>query len=385
MKLNPVPACAILATSFGFGPVSKAVTIARELRSRVPSLEIHFFGAGIDHEFAERCDAFDRLIRLDTDSRDGTQIMLQALPDYEFVVSVLNFELLSMWHAAHPPLYIVDSLAWLWPAAPRDIANAAAYFVQAYLVPVERIEEWQKLGTMVLVGPICPEVAKRSVTNGHSELLVNFSGCANPFAGPEIFEAYVDVLTDSVLRHAQRFDRVTICCNEFLSAHLRRRLLPADDRLLIGHLSHDEFLKVLSRASLLLSSPGITTTLEAEAAGTPVRFLLPQNYSQALMAELYRSALGDRSGMAFSRFSPAFAITPDLPERDGVGAVLRSLNEILHQRPSEIRSMIDDLILDGVERGSLPLPLPTGKEWRTSGQQIIVDRILNDWAYRPTI
>lgn len=50
---------AFLATSFGFGPVSKAVTIAAEIKNHTPEYELHFFGGGIDYDFAARSKIFD--------------------------------------------------------------------------------------------------------------------------------------------------------------------------------------------------------------------------------------------------------------------------------------------------------------------------------------
>jgi hypothetical protein len=376
---EPSGACALLSTSFGFGPVSKAVTIAREIRDRAPRMQIHYIGAGIDYEFAERSGRFDRLTRVDTDSREALQELVPLLREYTFVVSVLNFDLLPVWPSDHPPLYVVDSLAWLWPTPPPGLENAAAYFVQAYLVPPQRLEHWRDLARLVIVGPIRPALnTAPQRPSGTAELLVNFSGCANPFAQAHVFRDYVDVLSDAVLRHAARFQRVTICCNDYLSAYLRPRLSALRGDVVVGHLSHDDFIEALERASILLSSPGITTTLEADALAKPIRFLLPQNYSQALMAEGYRVCLGDRSGMAFSRFSPHLEIRAGLPEREGVDAVLRNLSEILERHRDDVRDMLDELITDAEQRGALQLPTPACEEWRTAGQQVIVDHVLGE-------
>jgi hypothetical protein len=339
-------------------------------------LQLHYIGAGIDYDFAERSGEFDRLFRADTDSHAVLSELMPSLREYASVVSVLNFDLLPMWPTDGAPLYVVDSLAWLWPAPPPGLENAAAYFVQAYLVPPERLADWRKVAKLVLIGPIRPELNVEVPSDRTRELLVNFSGCANPFAPPHVFEEYVDVLSDAAMEHANEFDRVTICCNDVLSAHLRRRVTERHENVVVGHLPHHAFLQALTAASVVLSSPGITTTLEADAVKRPLRFLLPQNYSQALMAERYQVRFGPGSGMAFSRFSPALEVLPGLPEIEGVDAVLRNLSEVLRTRRVEILDMVDELIADADDRGALQLPLPECDEWSTVGQRTIVDHVL---------
>jgi hydroxymethylcytosylglucuronate/cytosylglucuronate synthase len=51
-------------------------------------------------------------------------------------------------------------------------------------------------------------------------------------------------------------------------------------------LSHAEFLTALAAASILVTSPGLTTILEAGAVGIPTVLLPPQNLSQMLNTEL---------------------------------------------------------------------------------------------------
>jgi hypothetical protein len=55
-------------------------------------------------------------------------------------------------------------------------------------------------------------------------------------------------------------------------------------------LSHQEALNALSNAALVLTSPGVTATLECFQAGVATSFLPPQNYSQWLALEALRSA-----------------------------------------------------------------------------------------------
>jgi nucleoside 2-deoxyribosyltransferase len=378
--LSPVvkrEACAFLSTSFGFGPVSKAVTIAREMKRQAPHLEVHYFGAGIDYEFARKSGAFDRLLRIDVDKSEVLSSFVPLLKTYKYVVSVINLDILKAWPSDHPPLYLVDSLAWLWPELPPGVNNAKAYFVQSYLMPEQRAQNWREACSLVLVGPIRPDMSHfRQPDVTRKKLLVNFSGCANPFAPPTLFERYVEVLARAIVDQAGSFEEITFCCNEKLSDYLMQ-LLGDSVSASASYLSHDKFLEALAGSSAVLTSPGITTTLEASALGKPTRFLLPQNYSQALMSEHYRTVLGDRSGMAFSRFASSLAVPADLPEEEGVSRVISSLDEILGNRQEQVHEMISELLADQASEGPLDLPLPHGEEWSSLGQRTIVEYVLS--------
>jgi hypothetical protein len=367
-----------VATSFGFGPVSKAVSIALEMKIQAPDFETHYFGAGIGYDYAEKSNAFDSLINVDVDQHETLVALLPQLASYGAVFSVLNLEILPLWRSDMPALYFVDSLAWMWPSLPAGIENVATYFVQDYLLSPDRIHDWSLACPLVLVAPI------ESVSNTRLEappgkrdrLLVNFSGCANPFAPPGLYEKYALVLASSIFSEAGHdFEEIVFCCNEKLAEYLRRNL-GATPFVQVGHYAHEEFLSLLVSSSLVLSAPGITSTLEALAAQTPLGFLLPQNDSQALMSERYRLLLGEESCMAFSRFGPEFDFTPFLPHEESVATALRLLQRILDTREPEIRSMIRGLMSLPASYDIANLRDNITSRWSASGQQIIVSHCL---------
>ena len=369
---------AFLSTAFGFGPVSKAVTIASRLRERRPDIETHFFGKGIDRDFALKANAFDRVFSIDVDCPQVLRDLVPQLKTYEHVVSVLNLTLLSYWGDDLPPLHLVDSLAWMWPRLPPGIEKVRTYFVQEYLVETNRLGQWSDETRLRSVGPITLANGERlgSPQVDSSLLLVNFSGCANPFSDGEIYSRYVRLLSEVIVHAARdRYSKVVMCCREELLRHIDRSGAPGVD-VMVGHFSPAEFREFLAGARLVVTAPGITTTLEAIALDKPLRFLLPQNYSQALISETYRKVLPESCSMAFSRFGPQFLLGGNMDERVGIQLCMQYLDEILTRHESEVHRMLNELFTDdSIDTVQLLRMSAMGGSHRP-GQDEILDELL---------
>lgn len=377
-KPEPRPRYAFLSTSFGFGPVSKAVTIAHELRERVPHAALHFFGSRIDYDFASKSRVFDRIFKIDVDDRESLEQLVPQFSTYAGVFSALNLDILPLWKPSLPPLYLVDSLAWMWAQPPAGIDRVAGYFIQDYLVPPDRLEEYRQRAPVHLVPPIQATGFRKSGVQRPRgpQLLVNFSGCATPFKNDDLLETYARVLMEAILEEGrERFESIVFCSNEALA----RRLAPALDGVhmaRVGHFPHDEFLQLLAQSERVLTSPGITTTVEALALGVPLCFLPPQNYSQALLGERNRKLLGDPPTMALSRFGPDFHVEPNMEEAAGVALVASHLRRVLQTHRPEIHEMVRGLLDTPREHVLEKLRTNISQPWQDSGQKVIVDHVL---------
>jgi len=383
MKNNQSSTWAFIATSFGFGPISKAVCVAKEFKSRDPDCTVHFFGAGIDYDFAKKAQVFDKIFRFEVDKIEILRKLIPTLCQYSAVLSILNLDLLNLWKTEYCPLFFIDSLAWMWPNLPEGIQYVSTYFVQDYLVSRERLQQWGEKVNLKLVAPI--EAA--SVLNfsdsdlrekqPRSQLLVNFSGCYNPYTDSTFFRDYVQILTSIILDAVQgRYEAIFFCCNEEMSDYLREKY-GTRPGIRIGHFEHSDFLHLLASSERVLSTPGITTTLEAMALDIPIGFLLPQNYSQVLMSEGYSSILGDQTCMALSRFGSKFHIDPALPESEGVRLAVSNLALILSEHQTQIRSFIDDLLKVTKEDVLTRLKENIHHQWDEPGQKSIAQHCLN--------
>lgn len=376
------PSFAFVSTSFGFGPASKAVALARELKRRDPAVRADFMGVGVDHDFARKSEVFDRVVKVDVDDPDVLKMLVPHLMQYDATFSVINHALVPLWAPAARPLYLVDSLAWLWREPPAGLENVRTYYMQDYLVPRARIEAWADRCDVRLVGPIesasAYQAQRRCPRARANRLLVSFSGCANPVIPRDFYVDYVDCLARLVVEEGRgRFEEIVFCCNADLARHIGA-CFPGDPSIRCGHYAHEEFISLLASSEFILSSPGITTTLEALALGTPQRFLLPQNYSQALISERYLEVLGQRACMALSRFGADLAVAPDVAEDVGVEMVARALCAILRDRRREVREMLRDMLSSPGQSYEEALRRQSSARWTVSGQEAIINEVLAD-------
>src|SRR5579863_2058545 len=330
---------AILSTSFGFGPVSKAITIGRTFRQRHADVEICFFGSGIAMDFAVRSGSIDRIINVDVDRIEALSELLPTLREYSAVISVLNLDILPLWRKGiDPPLFLVDSLAWMWNQPPVGLGNVEAYFIQDYLLDGVRTE----MTGEVPIPPIdatwdLPKQAPKT------HLLVNLSGCHNPLVNGQLYHRYAEVLVKGVVEVSRRrFPEVIICCNAQLAIWIRSWLGDLSG-FRIAHLPHDEFLRLMAQAACFVTSPGITTTVEAISLRVFPRFLLPQNYSQALIAQKYDDHSPSIPGMPLHRFGERYRIPLGLPESVGVARVIDSVDSIL-KKPKAVVTALEQVM-----------------------------------------
>ena len=95
---------------------------------------------------------------------------------------------------------------------------------------------------------------------------------------------------------------------------LRTRYAGGDIELV--SLPHRAALERLARASLVLTSPGLTMTLESFQCGAPTYFLPPQNYSQWCTLRRLRAAGLAPHALHWEDLSPALRLGDRMPESE---------------------------------------------------------------------
>lgn len=268
---------AILATSFGFGPASKAYSIGRVL-TQAYGIDVHYYGTGSALDFFHAQESVRALqISAETLERDPS-----FLRPYTSIVNVLAPEFIGSREIAEVTYY-VDSLGFMWQEAdvPEDslVRHVRAYFAQDLFGSVDNLG---KLGvprvTSVSGIVSAPLLATEEGQPGKIRGLVNLGGLSNP-AGTESADAYLP-LVDRLLGTLQDgTHELSVAMN----------CVASDFPLSVGRPprchSGLDFQEALTRCDIVFSSPGLTTLIETSQAGKAYVPLPPQNWSQVVICE----------------------------------------------------------------------------------------------------
>ncbi|MER6046235.1 hydroxymethylcytosylglucuronate/cytosylglucuronate synthase [Streptomyces sp. NPDC001793] len=205
---------------------------------------------------------------------------------------VLDSEFAAALLAAGCPTVFVDSLPYLWTGndtIPHDATRYCAQLCESLprtcWEPLRRIERltWTEA---ILSAPV---PIRRAGTPGLAVL--NFGGLHSPSSEGSA-HAYPRLVAEPAVRALSDagFHTLEICGNIDTTV-LPEQDIPTGVAVNAGPRSHEEFLDLLDQAQLLVTSPGLTTLLEAGQRRLPTVCLPPQNVSQILNGDRFAAAV----------------------------------------------------------------------------------------------
>lgn len=270
----------LCALPLGYGPAAKALAIAEHLASL--GIRPVCLATGIASELLARSRAVDAVIEAPASDERARSAVRSA----SVVVSLMEpgYAALALEHSR--PLHVVDSVFWMRDHIPQPFLQADRYWVQDFVGVRERAAELSPPPTVV--GPIVrpAEPGSRSRARG---LVVSLGGYESPYSPTSDDSGYADFvvrgLLESELYAAFRGETLVMAgagCVEGLKRRFGGRGLE------LTSLPHAAATARMAAAALVLTSPGLTTTMECFQVGTPVAFLPPQNYSQWLALKKFR-------------------------------------------------------------------------------------------------
>ncbi|PEB54482.1 hypothetical protein COM79_24955 [Bacillus cereus] len=352
---------AFITTNFGFGPVSKTDYIIKALRENIPNAMVDFYGTGISMEYISANSPVDHIYICEYEH--NIHALLERIVDYDFVVNVMEMDVLKYWKKEYPPLLLVDSLNWLWDQLPEGIEKVSQYFIQDFLLNCKNIRE--DIVSTHIINPIT--IIDSTPCKEENILLVNYSGMCNPFTSKEFFHLYAKTCTELILElFYEQFDKIVFTTNVTLAQELRE-LFREYSKVEFDFLKHDEFINIMKKSRYMLSTPGITATLEGKILGKNIGYLLPSNYSQVLLSQKYMELDPACKVIKLEDFNPAFHIPEGLPESTAVPMVNDCIKQILLNYQESLRERLSDILYHVSSKKH---------DIATTGQEQIVDRII---------
>jgi hydroxymethylcytosylglucuronate/cytosylglucuronate synthase len=187
------------------------------------------------------------------------------------------------------PTVYVDSIPYLWTPADKLPTEVTAYCAQRSPdLPEVATTALDQVARLMWIEAVVAESAARR-NGGRRSAVLNFGGLHSP-ANANGNLHYLALVAPPAIRALAdaSYDRIEVCGN-LTAAELGALALHVASSVRVGPRSHEDFAAALCSADLLLTSPGLTTLLEASAIGIPTLCLPPQNLSQVFNEQRFAS------------------------------------------------------------------------------------------------
>ncbi|OKP91070.1 hypothetical protein A3844_04305 [Paenibacillus helianthi] len=313
------------AASFGYGPSGKLLSICKSLKSQ--GFELKLVADGLVLQLANLTDYFTDIIEFDFINSVLIEHnkLTNAFKEADLMLNVLEPDAVKFANHFGVKTVYVDSLFWMWDKLPDDLQDVE-YIIQKFPGVYTKISEFNaNSANFRFCGPIV-DTSFINVGERENFLLVSFAGLESPFNkfGKGLFypEAVLSNLIEPL--NNSSYEKIMITGNSSVIEFFKQKY-GKQFRGEFIHLSHDKFLQSLAICKMLIASPGLTTTYEALVYKTPIRYLPPQNYSQALMLNRYEQEGFTDMSLNWSDIYTEYIIPANLPEAEGVALVGRTI------------------------------------------------------------
>lgn len=364
--MHPEPTTiAVSGAEFGWGSSGKlnAVLSALRNRSRTP---LRFIGlaSGLGRPLLadQPVGPWHDLPATVPELRAGVQEITRT-QHVQAALVVLDGPVATALENAGVPTVFVDSLPFMWSEGDRDALplNATVYCAQQCLdLPPECRDILASVPTLRWVEAVIdtpPPVppARSAAARPYRTALVSLGGLRSPYLAD--WTSYPRVVVPAALAAlaAHGVARAHLAGN--LPAALTDRLThhaPASLELTTGALSPSSFLSELAHCDVLLTSPGLTTLLEAGRLQVPTVCLPPQNLSQIFNGRFHAQAAGAdvRATWPDDVFSEGEALTLRAKGEDHALALIYDGIGAAASDGGQTAATLRDRILDALQRSA---------------------------------
>ncbi len=320
------------AISFGYGPVGKLLAISPFLPD---SWSLTLLASNSSYALAKKSN-FNNIILCDTESVIDLHNRRSLFLESDLFVNIMNPISVKFAKQIGTPIATIDSLFWMWHELTDELLGSQIYYIQNFFGIQSQLQKY-KPQNEIIVGPI---VDPRFITTCRTnQLLIALGGLRSKLIIPGENTNYPHIIGEilSVSLSSHTFDKVVVVGDA--EAMLSSRYHWKIPRATYLTLSHEDFLLELSKSSLLLTSPGLTTIYEAFSYGIPTIFLPPQNFSQFLILNFLKDAGVAPYCIRWEDFYPELEIYLGLPEAEGVQRILLCIASFQNDKRSQQKAI----------------------------------------------
>lgn len=367
MRQGHIPTIAVSGVNFGWGSAGKIASIVAALTHPVNLVLVN---TSLGRPVLQGLDVIAEIPNCPARPEQLKQLLSEL--DIDAALVVLDPQTAACIEDAGTPVVYVDSLPFLWSAADPIPVHVTHYLAQRLPgSPGATPHALRRVHNLDWIDPITAMAPGKP--GPHLDLaVINLGGLhspTNPSGNPAYCHKVLPTLFD-VLGHT-RYRRAMVVGN---LTHAQLPPVPPGIQLVhVGPLSHQDFLQAIATAGILVTSPGLTTILEATSVGTPTVCLPSQNVSQLLNGDYFATIKGESLRVEWpNEVLDRAQVEAARPE--GEEAALAVIDRSLRRITS--RASIEDL-RDSLLNALTTVPETRGPKQHWNGARQVAERLLS--------
>jgi len=268
----------IFSNPFGYGPTGNAIPILYSLLEKIKDVDIVFAGSNLCMEIVS--DIPVKKICLDERNESEIENYLKTLEN-PYVIASQNKFCIKVAKKLSIPCSYIDILAWFWKEIPQDHFLADEIFWIKFPGIEKKIPKGKN--NIHIVSSIITTIP---LTAGKTnKLTIHIGGAKYPLLDNTPY-SYLNLISKGLNALKTNFDRILFVAGTEAINYLKQKV--TNEKILLASLPKDKFICELEQSTHMLTTAGVSSTLESFALNVPTSFLLPLNLSQIALIDMLK-------------------------------------------------------------------------------------------------
>ena len=323
----------VFSNPFGYGPTGNAIPILESLFKKTKDIDIIFAGSGLCMEIASGLPV--KRVLLDERDEEQIEVFLKSL-DNPFVIGSQNRFCIKVAKRLGIPCSFVDILAWFWKEIPQDHLLADEIFWINFPSIENKIPKNQN--NIHVVSGIINTLEHSTKEAGR--LMIHIGGAKYPYSN-DVPSAYLNLMAKGLNEAGEGLDSIIFASGMDAISYLKQSVF--NKKALLISLPKDKFIQELGRSEHVMTTAGVSSTLESFSLDIPTSFLLPLNLSQVALADILSERGCFDSCLKWEDYVDVDKDLRDMTEKDAISEINRYA-EIIDKDEKLSRKFVKDFV-----------------------------------------
>jgi hypothetical protein len=359
----------IFSNPFGYGPTGNAIPILYSLLEKTKNIDIVFAGSGLCMEIVSNVSV--KKVYLNERNESEIENYLKTIEN-PYVIASQNKFCIKIAKKLSIPCSYIDVLAWFWKEIPQDHFLADEIFWIKFPNIEEKIPK--EKDNIHIVSSIITTIPP--TTRKINKLTIHIGGAKYPLLN-EIPFSYLNLISKGLNALKTNFNNILFVAGTEAINYLKQKV--TNEKILLVSLPKDKFICELEQSTHMLTTAGVSSTLESFALNVPTSFLLPLNLSQVALIDMLKEQGLNPQCLEWDNYTKVNNKLRDMTEKEALVEIDRYAKTLDYDDNLSKKFMQDFIqIAESIPENSKQKELIEymGK----SGANEIVDILAKKWA-----